>query len=76
MLKVKVGSRGQIVIPKLIRDSLGISKYVGLIIRDKEIIIKPLMENVVDEWGRIAKEEGCDVEKDLIYGDRLYREVF
>jgi len=77
-VKIKVGSRGQLVIPKVIRESLGLSenKHVVLEVRDKTLEIKTLDEGIVKKWKEIAEREGLDVSKELVYGDRLYEEVF
>ena len=76
-IKVKLGSKGQLVIPKVIRESLGLieNKFVVLEVKDKSIEIKALDEGIVEKWIEISKREGVDVSKDIIYGDRLYEEV-
>lgn len=77
-VKIKVGSRGQLVIPKVIRESLGFSgnKYIILEVKDKTLEIKTLDDGIVNKWKEIAEREGLDVSKELVYGDRLYEEVF
>jgi AbrB family looped-hinge helix DNA binding protein len=76
-IKVKLGSKGQLVIPKVIRKSLGLieNRFVILEVKDKSIEIRALDEGVVDKWREIAGNEGLDVSKELIYGNRLYEEV-
>jgi len=76
-IKVKLGSKGQLVIPKVIRESLGLieNKFVILEVKDKSVEIKALDEGIVEKWSEISKREGVDVSKDIIYGDRLYEEV-
>jgi len=76
-IKVKLGSKGQLVIPKVIRESLGPveNKSVVMEVKDKSLEIKALDERIVDKWRGIAEREGLDVSKGLIYGDRLYEEV-
>lgn len=76
-IKVKLGSKGQLVIPKVIRESLGLveNKFVVLEVKDKSIEIKALDEGIVEKWSEISKREGVDVSKEIIYGDRLYEEV-
>ncbi len=32
--------------------------------------------DVVSSWEKIAREEGTDVSKNWVYGDRLYEEEF
>ena len=50
---------------------------VILEVKDKVIEIKPFSaEEIVERWEKISEKEGGDVSKDLIYGDKLYEEVF
>jgi len=76
-IKVKLGSKGQLVIPKVIRESLGLveDQFVVLDVTDKSLRIESLDGNIVEKWKRIAESEGLDVSRDLVYGDRLYEEV-
>ena len=76
---MKLGERGQLVIPKVIRESLGLveNRMVILEVKDKVIEIKPFSaEEIVERWEKISEKEGGDVSKDFIYGDKLYEEVF
>ncbi|MCP8314595.1 MAG: AbrB/MazE/SpoVT family DNA-binding domain-containing protein [archaeon] len=77
-IKVKLGSKGQLVIPKVIRESLGLTENIVLVleVKDKKIEIRPLEEDVLEKWEEIAKREGVDVSKEILYGDKLYEEVF
>ena len=77
-IKVKLGSKGQFVIPKVVRESLGLTENRPLIleVKDKVVEIKPLREDVLKEWEDVIKKEGTEVSKKLVYGDRLYEEVF
>ncbi|MGQ9469803.1 MAG: AbrB/MazE/SpoVT family DNA-binding domain-containing protein [Nitrososphaerales archaeon] len=77
-IKVKLGSKGQLVIPKVIRESLGLTENIVLVleVKDKKIEIRPLEEDVLEKWEDIAKREGVDVSKEILYGDKLYGEVF
>jgi len=76
-VKVKLGCKGQLVIPKVIRESLGLveNKFVILDVKDRSLEIKALDEGIVEKWRDIAEREGFDVSRELIYGDRLYEEV-
>ena len=78
VVKVKVGSRGQIVIPKILRDNFGIFENSEVLIEADEdgIRIKPVRTDIVERWEEIARKEGVDVKKDLLYGDKLYEEIF
>ena len=78
-ITVNVGPKGQIVIPKMIRDSLGIleNKTVTLEIKDKTVELKRNdASEILKEWRDKAKKEGVNVSKEWIYGDRLYEEEF
>ncbi len=76
--KVRIGSKGQLVIPKIIRDSLGLTENscVTLEVKDKCVEIKLLQEDFVKKWDDLRQKEGLDVSKKMIYGDDLYQEVF
>jgi len=77
--KTKMGVRGQIVIPKAIRESLGFgeNKTILIEVEDKIIRLRPIRgEDIVASWAALAKQEGTDVTKNWVYGDRLYEEGF
>ena len=77
--KTKVGARGQIVIPKAIRENLGIVKNRTVVLELEDKVVKLIPErgaDIVESWKQIAKTEGTDVSKKFIYGDKLYEEVF
>jgi AbrB family looped-hinge helix DNA binding protein len=77
-LKVRMGAKGQLVIPKIIRDSLGLreNSYVTLEVKDKHVEIKLMGEDFVKKWDELREKEGMDVAKQMLYGDKLYEEVF
>lgn len=78
-VKTKMGLRGQLVIPKVIRESLGLidNKTVLLEVIEKELRLIPTKEkDIMNSWEAIAKTQGTNVKKKLIYGDKLYEEVF
>lgn len=77
-IKVKLGDKGQLVIPKVIRESLGIAENSTIIleVKDKVIEIKTVDESIPEKWRAIAEKEGLDVEKSVVYGDKLYEKVF
>ena len=62
MLKVKVTSKGQVTIPKEIRDKLGIRPGEGLAFEEKNgvfYIKKSLNKSPFDKWvGRLKKYKG------------------
>lgn len=77
--KTKVSTRGQIVIPKIIRESLGITENKTVLLEvDKKILklIPSEGRDILKSWEEIAKSEGGDVSKKFIYGDKLYEEIF
>ena len=79
IFKTKMGARGQIVIPKVIRDNLGmnVNKTIFLEVDNKDVkIISSDKTDIVSSWKEISQKEGCNVSKKLIYGDNLYEEVF
>lgn len=75
-LKVKVGPKGQIVIPKSIRDVLGI-KPNDLVLVDVEggkATLEGIHENPLEVLAEIARLHGVK-SSELVWGDRLYEEV-
>ncbi len=78
-IKTKMGIRGQLVIPKIIRESLGLTdnKAVLLEVTDKELRLIPTKDkDIAASWQAIAKSHGTNVKKNLVYGNKLYEEVF
>ena len=65
----KVSSKGQVVIPKIIRERLGIlpGEKVIVMTRDEEIILKKArklsLEELSEKIGNITKREKIDVNK-------------
>ena len=77
--KTKVGARGQIVIPKVIREHLGIAENKTLLleVEEKSLRISPARGNdILTSWTEIAKREGSNVTKNYTYGDKLYEDMF
>ena len=77
-MNVRMNEKGQIVIPKIIRDSVGLfeNRDVVLEVRDKKVEIMPFPEeDLVKKAKERAKRCGVDVSK-WIYGDKLYEEEF
>lgn len=75
-IKVRLSSKGQLVIPKKIRESLGLAEnsYVMMEVKEKTIEIRPTLSDM-KSWEEIRKKHGSNVSK-WIYGDKLYEEEF
>ncbi|MBN2518478.1 MAG: AbrB/MazE/SpoVT family DNA-binding domain-containing protein [Candidatus Altiarchaeota archaeon] len=76
--KVRVGESGQIVIPKMMREMLGIvpKEEVNISMGEGEISIMPMKENLADKFRRIAMKEGIKKGERIKTGDELYSEIF
>ncbi len=78
--KTRVGPKGQVVIPKIIRESLGIKESGNVLMEVKEHILEihPLVsDDLVKKWAERAKKHGGNLKKlGWIYGDKLYEEEF
>lgn len=74
---VRVGKRGEIVIPAFLRKRLNISAGSELLVCENEskLEITPKRNDVVALFRSVAREANFK-EKDLVYGDELYEEVF
>ncbi|MCP8308659.1 MAG: AbrB/MazE/SpoVT family DNA-binding domain-containing protein [archaeon] len=79
-IKVKLGEKGQLVIPKVVRESVGLreNKPAILEVKEKRIEIRPFLEeDLVKKAKERVKKYGGDLKKlGWIYGDKLYEEVF
>ena len=79
-LKLKIGAKGQIVIPKIVRESLGIKTEGKIImdVKDKTAEIRPMsVDSEIKSWDEFAKKNGVNIKKSgWAYGDELYEEVF
>lgn len=77
MIQVKLGTKGELVIPKKIREHLGLSRgrMVMIEVKDKSIEIHAQREDVAGKWEALAKKEHVDV-RNWKYGDELYEEIF
>ncbi len=76
--KVKVGEKGQIVIPKIIRENLGIveNREVLLEVKEKTLEVKAMPEqDLIKKMKERAKKHGGNVSK-WVYGDKIYEEAF
>ena len=75
-LKVRVGPKGQIVIPKAIRDSLGINPndVVLVDLEGGKATVEAVRRDPVDVLTEIARLYGVE-SSELVWGDRLYEEV-
>ena len=79
-IKVKLGDKGQIVIPKVVRESVGLKENASALLEVKENVleIRPLPSgDLVQRSRERARKYGGGIKKEgWIYGDRLYEEVF
>ena len=78
IIKVKLGEKGQLVIPKVIRESIGLRENTAAIleVKDKKVEIKPFHDvNILEKAKERARKHGGDTSK-WVYGDRLYEEEF
>jgi AbrB family looped-hinge helix DNA binding protein len=76
-VEVNVGKRGEIVIPKRIRETLGITPggTVNVIESTRSISIIPTDDDIVRKARERARKLSIDVKK-LRVGNRLYEELF
>ena len=79
-IKVRLGPKGQVVIPKVIRESVGLRENASAVLEVKEraVEIRPLeSSDLVEKAKQRAVKHGGDIKKlGWVYGDRLYEEVF
>ena len=77
MLQLKLGTKGELVIPKKIRDQLGFSRYKRVLLEIKEegVLLRAPATDVVKRCRDRAKKIHADVSKWKM-GDELYEEVF
>lgn len=79
-IKVRLGDKGQLVIPKVVRESVGLKENASALleVKDNVLEIRPLPSgDLVQRSKERAKRYGGDIKKQgWIYGDRLYEEVF
>ena len=76
-LKVKVGPKGQIVIPKLIREKLGVNP-ADVVLLDMEgdrAVVEAVHWDPVEKLSEISRKVGTK-SSELVWGDKLYEEVF
>jgi len=74
MLTGRMSSRGQLTIPKMIRDYLGISAgdRVTFIVRDDEVIFYPVKGTLLDLRGSIKHgrhTENLDAVRNIVKGE-------
>jgi len=75
-LKVRVGPKGQIVIPKAIRDNLGINPndVVLVDLEGGKATVETVCQDPVEVLTEIARLHGVK-SSELVWGDKLYEEV-
>ena len=79
MIEVELSKRGEIVIPKKVRDSIGWKPHKRLTMewKGKEIVLRPATggEDIIKWFEDTAKRINADVSK-WKTGDALYEEEF
>lgn len=77
MFKTQVSARGEIVIPKHIREELGITRntIVFLELNGKTLELRAGPQDPIKVLEDCAKRANVDVSK-WVMGDKLYEEVF
>jgi len=75
--KTKVGPKGQIVIPKAIRDELGVKPedIVLLDIERERIVVEKVTEDPLKAIFEFSQKFGRK-SSEIVWGDELYEEVF
>lgn len=73
---MKVGPKGQIVIPKSIREKMGIlpNDVVLLDMEGEKAVVESISPDPVEILADIARKVGAK-SSDLMWGDRLYAEA-
>jgi AbrB family looped-hinge helix DNA binding protein len=79
-IKVRLNRKGQVVIPKVVRESVGlkVDRPAMLEVRENKVEIRPFHEeNLVKKAKERAKKYGGNIGRlGWVYGDKLYEEVF
>jgi len=78
MMQLNMGAKGELIIPKKIRDHFGLARgrQVALEIKETGIFLHPPTdEDMVRKCEERAKKYNLKA-SDLIYGDKLYEEIF
>ena len=77
MLTLTLGTKGELIIPKKIRQSIGMIEQgqVVLELEDHAIRIRVAQEDTAQKWKEQAKKDKISVKK-WVYGDALYEELF
>ncbi|MBI4141833.1 hypothetical protein HY484_02840 [Candidatus Woesearchaeota archaeon] len=78
MLQLQIGKKGEIVIPKKVREHLGFvyERPLVLVVKEKSVEITSVSDmDIAKRWEERAKKANTNVSK-WVYGDALYEEVF
>lgn len=75
-MRAKVGPKGQIVIPKLIRDRMGINPadVVLLDMEGEKAVVEVIRWDPVKKLSEISHKVGTK-SSELVWGNKLYEEV-
>lgn len=79
MLSVKVGRRGQITIPRRIRQQIGLHEgdSLAMIPQSGQVILRPITQTLLDLRGSVPVEgeQDFDAIRNKILSDKLRREI-
>jgi len=75
-IKAKIGSKGQIVIPKILREEYNIRKNTELILRDtgEGILLQKPHLDIAEEFARLARQHGKTVKVNVHAIEKQYEE--
>ncbi len=73
MMQLSMSAKGEIVIPKKIREQLGLvpSRAVILDVKENVICLHPARQSIAKKWAEIAKRINLKSSQ-VIHGDALY----
>ena len=77
MIKATLSSKGELLIPKPLREELGFARNstVFLEVKDKTLHVRAVEGDPFQRMEDLAKKVNADVST-WVYGDRLYEEEF
>ncbi len=76
MMQLKMSPKGEVVIPKKIREQLGLlaGRNILLTVQDKEVVLKPVVQqSIIRKWAERAKEINLK-SSEIVHGNDLYEQ--